>query len=46
MEKWMFLAIPKKKKLPAAIASFFVANYFVVFFQKELTWFDWEFFVK
>jgi hypothetical protein len=44
-EKWTFPAI-LKNKLPAAIASFFVANYFVVFFQKYLTWFDWDFFVK
>jgi len=44
-EKWTFPAIPKNK-IPAAIASFFAANYFVVFFQKDLTWFDWDFFVK
>ena len=44
-EKWTFPAIPKNE-LPAAIASFFVANYFLVFFQKNLTWFDWDFFVK
>jgi len=37
-------AIPKNK-LPAA-ASFFVAIYFGIFFQKDLTWFDWDFFVK